>query len=113
MRTLTSCALVALACSAFAASACESPAMITIPDGKTSTMDQLLAAQAQVKTYMAAMEQYIACVDGELDAQGEAAPEEFKSLMLSRHNAAYDEMQSVATAFNEQIRAYKAANPAK
>ena len=112
MRTLTSFALAALACGAFAASACESPTMIKVPDGKTATMDQLLAAQAEVKAYMAAMETYIACVDGELDAQGETAPDEFKSMMLARHNAAYDEMQSVATAFNDQIRAYKAANPA-
>ena len=84
MRMLTSCALTALACGAFAASACESPSMIKIPDGKTSTMDQLLAAQAEVKSYMAAMEEYIACVDSELDSQGEAAPEEFRDSALIR-----------------------------
>jgi hypothetical protein len=112
MRTMSS-ALAALAASfAFTAAACENPAMISIPDGKNSTMEQLLAAQAQVKTYMAAMQQYLDCVNGELDAQGEAAPEEFKSLMVARNNTAVSEMESVAAAFNEQIRAYKAANPA-
>ena len=112
MRTLTSSALTSLlACFAFAAAACETPAMIPIPDGKTSSMEQLLAAQAQVKTYMAAMQQYLDCINGELDAQGETAPEEFKSLMVARNNSAVTEMESVAAAFNEQVRAYKAANP--
>jgi hypothetical protein len=86
--------------------------MVSIPDGKTATMEQLLAAQADVKTYMAAMEEYLACVDGELAAKGEEAPAEFKALMVTRHNTAVTEMESVAAAFNDQVKAYKAANPA-
>jgi hypothetical protein len=92
--------------------ACENPAAVAIPDGKTSTMDQMLAAQSQVKAYQAAMNEFLACIDSELAAEGETAPEEFKSLMVSRHNAAVAEMEGVAAAFNEQIRAYRAANPA-
>lgn len=113
MRTLTSCVVALIAgCCVFAASACENPTVVPIPDGKTSTMDQLLAAQAQVKTYMAAMEQYLACIDNEMQAKGDDATAEYKSLMVNRHNTAVSEMESVAGAFNEQIQAYKAANPA-
>jgi hypothetical protein len=31
--------------------------------------------------------------------------------MVSRHNAAVAEMEGVAAAFNEQLRAFRAANP--
>jgi hypothetical protein len=96
----------------FAAAACENPKMVSIPDGKTATMEQLLAAQGEVKTYMAAMEGYLDCLNKELEAQGEEAPAEFKSLMVTRHNTGVSEMEGVAAAFNEQVKAYKAANPA-
>jgi hypothetical protein len=113
MKLPTSCALAALALwYGAASSACENPAVVSIPDGKTSTMDQMLAAQAQVKTYQAAMNEFLACIDAELEAEGEQAPEEFKSLMVARHNAAVAEMEGVAAAFNDQIKAYRAANPA-
>jgi hypothetical protein len=93
--------------------ACENPATVAIPDGKSSTMEQMLAAQAQVKSYQAAMNAFLACIDAELEAEGEKAPEEFKSLMVERHNAAVAEMEGVAAAFNDQIKAYRAANPPK
>ena len=54
MRTLTCWSVVAVAgCFAFAAAACENPALVSIPEGKASTLEQMLAAQAQVKTYQA------------------------------------------------------------
>lgn len=113
MKALTSWLATTIASGyAFAAAACENPAAIVIPDGKSSTMEQMLAAQAQVKAYQAAMTEFLACIDSDLEAQGEKAPEEFKSLMVSRHNAAVAEMEGVAAAFNDQIKAYRAANPA-
>ncbi len=113
MRTLASYWVTAVASSyGLAIEACENPTAVSIPDGKTSTMQQMLAAQAEVKAYQAAMTEFLACIDSELDAQGEQAPEEYKSLMVSRHNAAVAEMEGVAASFNDQIKAYRAANPA-
>jgi len=113
MRLLSSCVLTAIASGyCFAAAACEAPSPVAMPDGSKSTRDQMLAAQAQVKAYQASMNEFIACIDSELDAQGEKAPDEFKSLMVSRHNAAVAEMEAAAAAFNEQLRAFRAANPA-
>lgn len=113
MRLLSSGLVATLAFGyGFVAAACENPAAVAIPDGKTSTMEQMLAAQAQVKAYQTAMNEFLACIDSELEAQGEQAPEEFRSLMVSRHNAAVSEMEGVAAAFNDQIKAYRAANPA-
>jgi len=114
MRPLTSSFVAAVAVGfGYAAVACENPAAVAVPDGKTSTMEQMLAAQAQVKAYQTAMNAFLACIDAELEAEGEKAPDEFKSLMVSRHNAAVSEMEGVAAAFNDQIKAYRAANPPK
>jgi hypothetical protein len=114
MRVLSSCfAAAAAIVYAYSAGACEAPAPVAVPDGKTSTMEQMLAGQAQVKAYQAAMNEFLACIDAEAAAQGETAPEEYKSLMVARHNAAVSEMEGVAGAFNDQIKAYRAANPPK
>lgn len=113
MRALTSGLLAAIASGyGFAAAACEPPSPVPMPDGATATRDQMLAAQAQVRAYQAAMNELLACLASELDGEGEQAPEEFKSLMVSRHNAAVAEMEGVAAAFNDQLRAFRAANPA-
>ena len=113
MKTLMSCLLLTgTGIYGVAAAACENPPPVAIPDGKTSTMQQMLAAQAEVKAYQAAMNEFLACIDSELEAQGELAPDEFKSLMVERHNVAVAEMEGVAAAFNDQIKAYRAANPA-
>ncbi|MBN1237645.1 MAG: hypothetical protein JXB36_04040 [Gammaproteobacteria bacterium] len=93
------------------AMACETPSMVAVPDGSEATMDEMVTAQQQVKDYVAAMEEYLACINEELEAAGEDAPDEYKSLMITRHNSAVGEMESVAAAFNEQVQAYKAANP--
>jgi hypothetical protein len=112
MRFLTS-ALIALVGHGVltAASACENPTMVQIPDGATATMEQLLEAQTHVKTYMTAMEEYLACLNEEVAAAGEDAPAEFKAMMVTRHNAGVTEMESVAAAFNEEVKAFKEANP--
>ncbi len=112
MRVFTSWVVAAVAMGfASAAVACEQPAAVAVPDGKTSTREQMIAGQAQIRTYQTAMTEFLACIDGELEAEGERAPDEFKTLMVSRHNAAVAEMEGVAAAFNEQLRAFRAANP--
>ena len=113
MRTLTSCLLAAVASGyGFATAACEPPSPVPMPDGATASREQMLASQAQVRAYQAAMNELLACIASELESEGEKAPDEFKSLMVSRHNAAVAEMEGVAAAFNDQLRAFRAANPA-
>jgi ApbE superfamily uncharacterized protein (UPF0280 family) len=107
----SSCLATLAAASAFAGAACETPAMITLPEGKSATMEQMLSAQAQVKTYIAAMNDYLACVDNEAAGKGEDAPDQFKAMMATRHNMAVTEMEAVAAAFNDERKAYLAANP--
>ena len=87
--------------------ACEYPALVTIPTGNEATLDEMLEAQSGVRTYVAAMEAYLVCVEGELTATGDDAPEVFKSVMFSRHNAAMAEMEAIVDHFNEQIRIFR------
>lgn len=114
MKKLVACTL-ALMASGFAATAsadCETPKLeIAMPDGKTATREQMIEAQGKVRAYQASMDEYLACLERETTAQGDDAPAEFKALMVERHNAAVTEMQNVATAFNDQIKAFRAANP--
>ncbi len=91
--------------------ACETPSAVDIPQGSTATTEQMVLAREQVSDYVAAMDEYLACVNEELVAAGENAPEEFKALMVQRHNAAVSEMETVAAAFNEQLAAFREANP--
>jgi len=110
--TLSGAALVAAFVFVSVASACDTPTLVTMPDGKTSTKEQMLAARDQVKAYMKGMEDFMACVDQEAAAKGDGAPPEYKDQMAARHNAAVSEMEAVAAAFNDQLHAYNAAHPA-
>ena len=74
-------------------------------------MEELIVAQTAVRDYMDGMDAYLTCVNLELTAAGNNAPAEFKSIMFSRHNAAVAEMEAIAESFNEQVQAYKEANP--
>ena len=91
--------------------ACDYPPLVAVPEGATSTIEQMVAAQESVRNYMEGMDTYLMCVNSELDAAGDDAPEEFKAIMVSRHNAAVAEMEAVAASFNDEIAAFRAANP--
>jgi len=113
MRRRYSLALLTLtACLAPAAqAACEYPADVKVPDGKSATQEEITAASAAVKKYLAAMEAYTTCLDAEAAALPvEQQTPEAKSLHVKRYNAAVDAMEATAGAFNEQLRAFKAAN---
>ena len=92
------------------AQACDYPEAVSVPDGRTATQDEMVSGQRQVKAYMAAMEEYLDCLDAETNAGGEEPTDEQRKILISRHNAAVDEMETLAAAFNEQVRAFKAAN---
>lgn len=96
---------------ASASFACDYPPLVAVPEGTSATIDEMVTAQASVKTYMESMDTYLNCVNRELDAAGDDAPDEFKAILVSRHNAAVAEMEAIAASFNDQIVAFKQANP--
>ena len=95
--------------------ACDYPERAQVPDGKTATQEEMIAGQQSVKAYMAAMEDYLACIDAtEKDAVAELEdPEknelqEREKMLAKKHNAAVEEMEIIAAEFNNEVRAYKA-----
>lgn len=104
---LTSVATLS-ATSGFAA--CVSPGEVTVPDGSQASMEEMLEAQAAVKSYMTDMEDYLKCLDDESATLGDTRTEEQRTAHAQQHNSAVDAMERVANSFNEQIRAYKALN---
>ena len=90
------------------------------PDGSIATKDEMLAAKSQVVKYNADIDAYLGCLKTEYDAKvaaaADATPEQ-KAKMASdqdeKHNAAVKEVTDVTDRFNEQLRAWKAKNPAK
>jgi hypothetical protein len=78
--------------------ACSPPpsAPAVIPDGKSASMDQMIATKREVDQFKKEMEAYLGCVKD--------AP---------KADFAQAELQRVATRFNAEVRAYKAANAGK
>ncbi len=102
---------IAFAVSNPAEAACEYPADVALPDGAKSSEAEMNAASGVVKKYIADMDAYMACLDAEEAALPvEQQTPETKAMHIKRHNAAVDAMEATAGRFNEQIKAYKAAN---
>lgn len=92
-------ALLLAACGS-GALACERPAFDhAIPDGASATETEMAGAQAAVKSYVAAAQDYIKCVedDGATNSS---------SLDRIRNNT-IDDMEKVAAQFNRQLRSYR------
>ena len=114
MKTLASCLVAATLLGApttFAA--CEMPSLVTaIPDGATATEEELLAVQADIQAYIMAMDQYIACQNEEMEGSRDTATADYLYLMSTRIESARHEVDKVATDFNDQVNAFRAARQA-
>ena len=113
MNTAVSVALLFFAQSAFA---CDYPARIAdMPDGNVATRDEMIAGKKAVQSYLADMEEYLSCIEGEeaqaVIAMGDVDDEtkrQRKGAFDKKYNAAVEEMNLVAEQFNIQLRAYNA-----
>jgi hypothetical protein len=92
------------------------PAPTKLPDGASATLEEMVAGQKAVKEYDTAIKAYVDCIDKELEEKitkgGDKLKPEQKTDMqkveAQKHNAAIDQLQSVADRFNEQVKVYKA-----
>ena len=120
MKALLATVLAATAAPVFAE--CPYPQAPTkIPDGATATLEDMVAGQKAVNAYQKAINDYTACIDKELEdalAKGgdKLKPEQktdMQRVEAQKHNAAVDQLQSVADRFNEQVKIFKARNADK
>ena len=87
-----------------------------LPDGASATLQDMLAGQKAVGEYNKAVNDYVACIDNELDtaiakAGDKIKPEQkadMQRVETQKHNAAIDQLQSIAERFNEQVKVFKA-----
>jgi hypothetical protein len=81
-----------------------------LPNGKTASEAEMLEAMRAFKAYNEEVTAFGGCLDQETRARaaGTAQLMQLKTLQMKKHNAAVDELQSKAKAFNEQVRLYKA-----
>lgn len=105
---------VALVSMTAGAIACDYPKRAAVPDGATASKDEMIAGQRGVKNYMAAMEDYLSCIEAEeaaavleLGSLDERAKRQRADMFNKKYNAAVEEMNLVAEAFNLQVRTYK------
>lgn len=108
-------AAVVFLCLSVPAIGCDYPERADIPNGSTATRDEMLAGQQAVKDYIAAMEEYLACIDEEEQAVLETLPDisdeervNRERALTMKHNAAVEEMEVLAARFNEEVRIYRA-----
>ena len=116
MKALLALAFTAALLAGTAYADCSYPAApANLPDGRTATLEEMVAGQKTVKEYDAAIKAYVDCIDKELDdaiaAKGDALKPaqktEMQKMEAQKHNAAIDQLQSVADRFNEQVKVYK------
>ncbi len=94
--------------------ACDYPEPADVPNGSTATRDEMLAGQQAVKDFIAAMEEYLACIEAEeqetLETLTDISDEERvnrERALTMKHNAAVEEMELIAARFNEEVRVYR------
>jgi hypothetical protein len=111
--------VIALNSAAALAADCEAPAVPSVPDGASATMEAMLEGQKAVKAFQAANLDFMNCLEPMIAKAAEAAKADGASEeavaavkeLEAKYNAAVSREEEVAGAFNTAIRAYKAANP--
>ncbi|MEM0954675.1 MAG: hypothetical protein AAGI24_11100 [Pseudomonadota bacterium] len=79
-----------------------------LPDGATANLSTMVAGQQAVKAYMAEAEAYLDCLIAQESAAAASETEELRLVRLQAHDSAVEAMETLAEAFNAEIREYKA-----
>jgi hypothetical protein len=103
-------AIAALSISVSAHADCTFPkAPAAMPDGKTASETEMMAAVAAFKAYNDEVAAFGTCLQGQTKdkAAGTSQLMQLKTMQTKKHNAAVAELQERAKQFNEQVRIYK------
>lgn len=87
---------------------CDPPQAPEVPDGAKSSESELIAAQQDVKEYVAQGEFYLGCLKNTEQELGEEITEEEQQQLLGVYNQVVDEMQRVSEQFNKAVQDYQA-----
>jgi hypothetical protein len=87
-----------------------------IPDGKTATEAEMIAAMTAFKQFNAEVTSYLSCLEKEtadkISSAGGATSSvvQIKSMQSKKHNAALADLKEITGKFNEQVRVFKSRN---
>ena len=94
--------------------ACDYPGKVDIPSGSTATKEDMLQGQRDVKKYVADMEVYLECIVAEekvarsdMDDLQPEEEQQREDMLNKKYNAAVDEMETIASRFNNEVQAYR------
>jgi hypothetical protein len=111
-------AVLSLSAPAIASAACSRPTPPVALDGATITMEQLSAGKTAVMGFMSASDSYQECLLADIAAQKKAAKKAKTKLDPAVAKATEDaitanqtDKEAAGAAFNEAVKAYKAAHP--
>jgi hypothetical protein len=96
-----------------AQSQCNRPQNVSIPDGASATLDQMIEAQTSVRAYLSAMEEYLECMNDMIDSADDDTESATVNDWINDYNEGVGEMESTAERFNEERVAYQQANPSE
>ncbi|NOR36483.1 MAG: hypothetical protein GQ577_07020 [Woeseiaceae bacterium] len=95
--------------------ACDYPERPSIPDGSAASKDELIAAKNSVQDYMAKVDEYLNCIEGDekaaiekMDSPSEEVLQRREEMLNKKFDAANEEKALLGEQFNQQIRAYNA-----
>lgn len=107
------CATLCMA-SKFALADCTYPkAPDAVPDPKTATQPEMIAAMSAFKQYNTDVDAYVSCLDTETtdkvkEAGAAGAVMQIKAMQAKKKTAATDERQTKVELFNKAVREFKA-----
>ena len=111
--SITLAAVIALFAVSANAQNCDRPSMINVPNGATSSLEQMLDAQSTVRDFLSSMETYLDCMNEQIeDSSGDdEASVDANTALVDDYNSGVTEMETIAAQFNEERIAYQEANP--
>jgi hypothetical protein len=93
--------------------ACDYPERPSIPGGSAASKDELIAAKDSVQDFMAKVDEYLNCIEGEekaaveeMDNPSEEILQRRDEMLNKKFDAANDEKALIGEQFNQEIRAY-------
>ena len=93
--------------------ACDYPERPSIPDGSAASKDELIAAKNSVQDFMAKVDEYLICIEGEekaaveeMDNPSEEVLQRRDDMLSKKFDAANEEKALLGEQFNQQIRAF-------
>lgn len=86
-----------------AASACDLPPLVVVPDPSGLSEQRRRAVQQEVGAYFEAMKVYTDCVQAQIVAVGGDDAPRYKAVLVNRNNAAVAEAEAVLKAFGKYV----------